>query len=96
MNRGELKNPVWTGDVNVTGGFLYETTIHLFDMMRFQFGEIEELVGYGSQHEYPSWTSSRSFLSSRTDFTARLLRRLTRAGIFHSSGSRCSATTARS
>ena len=41
MNRGELKNPIWTGDVNVTGGFLYDTTIHLFDMMRFQFGEIE-------------------------------------------------------
>ena len=53
MNRGELKNPIWTGDVNVTGGFLYETTIHLFDMMRFQFGEISELVAYGSQHEYP-------------------------------------------
>lgn len=53
MNRGELKDPVWTGDTNVTGGFLYETTIHLFDMMRFQFGEIEELVAYGSQHEYP-------------------------------------------
>ncbi|HKP69676.1 MAG TPA: Gfo/Idh/MocA family oxidoreductase [Pyrinomonadaceae bacterium] len=53
MNRGELKNPIWTGDVNVTGGFLYETTIHLFDMCRFQFGEIEELVAYGSQHEYP-------------------------------------------
>jgi myo-inositol 2-dehydrogenase/D-chiro-inositol 1-dehydrogenase len=53
MNRGELKNPVWTGDVNVTGGFLYETTIHLFDMVRYQFGEIAELVAYGSQHEYP-------------------------------------------
>lgn len=53
MNRGELKNPIWTGDVNVTGGFLYETTIHLFDMLRYQFGEIEELVAYGSQHEYP-------------------------------------------
>lgn len=53
MNRGELLNPVWTGDVNVTGGFLYETTIHLLDMMRFQFGEIAELVAYGSQHEYP-------------------------------------------
>ncbi|HNU06964.1 MAG TPA: Gfo/Idh/MocA family oxidoreductase [Pyrinomonadaceae bacterium] len=53
MNRGELKNPVWTGDTNVTGGFLYETTVHLFDMMRFQFGEIEELVAYGSQHDYP-------------------------------------------
>ena len=53
MNRGELQNPAWTGDVNVTGGFLYETTIHLFDMVRFQFGEIEELTAYGSEHEYP-------------------------------------------
>jgi len=53
MNRGELKNPVWTGDVGVTGGFLYETTIHLFDMIRWQFGEISELAAYGSQHEYP-------------------------------------------
>ena len=53
MNRGELVNPPWTGDVNVTGGFLYETTIHLFDMVRYQFGEIAELVAYGSQHEYP-------------------------------------------
>ncbi len=53
MNRGELLNPVWTGDVDVTGGFLYETTIHLFDMMRFQFGEVEELAAYGSTHEYP-------------------------------------------
>lgn len=53
MNRGELKVPEWTGDVGVTGGFLYETTIHLFDMLRFQFGEIAELYAYGSQHEYP-------------------------------------------
>jgi myo-inositol 2-dehydrogenase/D-chiro-inositol 1-dehydrogenase len=40
MNRGELLKPVWTGDDSVTGGFLYETPIHMFDMMRFQFGEI--------------------------------------------------------
>ncbi|MFZ1701800.1 MAG: Gfo/Idh/MocA family oxidoreductase [Pyrinomonadaceae bacterium] len=53
MNRGELKNPPWTGDVDVTGGFLYETTIHFLDMLRFQFGEIEELIAYGSRHEYP-------------------------------------------
>jgi len=53
MNRGELLKPEWTGDVSVTGGFLYETTIHLLDMVRFQFGEIGELVAYGSKHEYP-------------------------------------------
>ena len=40
MNRGELLNPAWTGDESVTGGFLFETPIHMFDMMRFQLGEI--------------------------------------------------------
>ncbi|MEP6924853.1 MAG: Gfo/Idh/MocA family oxidoreductase [Pyrinomonadaceae bacterium] len=52
MNRGELQNPEWTSDVSVTGGFLYETTIHMFDMMRFQFGEISEMIAVGSQRTY--------------------------------------------
>jgi myo-inositol 2-dehydrogenase / D-chiro-inositol 1-dehydrogenase len=43
MNRGELLKPAWTADDSVTGGFLYETPIHMFDMTRFQFGEIAAL-----------------------------------------------------
>jgi myo-inositol 2-dehydrogenase/D-chiro-inositol 1-dehydrogenase len=43
MNRGELLKPAWTGDDSISGGFLYETPIHMFDMMRFQFGEITTL-----------------------------------------------------
>lgn len=53
MNRGELINPEWVGDPQVTGGFLYETTIHMFDMMRFLFGEVSQLTALGSTHEYP-------------------------------------------
>ena len=52
MNRGELLKPEWTGDPEVTGGFLYETPIHMFDMMRFLFGELESLHAIGSRHEY--------------------------------------------
>jgi myo-inositol 2-dehydrogenase/D-chiro-inositol 1-dehydrogenase len=52
MNRGELLQPVWTGNPEVTGGFLYETPIHMFDMMRFLFGEVESLHAIGSSHEY--------------------------------------------
>ncbi|HYO91670.1 MAG TPA: Gfo/Idh/MocA family oxidoreductase, partial [Pyrinomonadaceae bacterium] len=52
MNRGELINPEWVGDAATTGGFLYETTIHMFDMMRFLFGEVSELSAIGSRHEY--------------------------------------------
>lgn len=53
MNRGELVKPEWVGDPRITGGFLYETTIHMFDMMRFLFGEITEMSALGSSHEYP-------------------------------------------
>lgn len=52
MNRGELLKPEWTGDPEITGGFLYETPIHMFDMMRFLFGELESLHAIGSKHEY--------------------------------------------
>ncbi len=52
MNRGELLKPEWTGDPAVTGGFLYETPIHMFDLMRFLFGEVESLHAVGSTHEY--------------------------------------------
>ena len=53
MNRGELLQPKWVGDPQITGGFLYETTIHMFDMMRFLFGEVMMLQALGSSHEYP-------------------------------------------
>lgn len=52
MNRGELLKPDWTGNPEITGGFLYETPIHMFDMMRFLFGEVESLHAIGSTHEY--------------------------------------------
>lgn len=52
MNRGELVSPDWVGDPAITGGFLYETTIHMFDMMRFLFGDVACLDAAGSSHEY--------------------------------------------
>ena len=53
MNRGELLDPEWVGNPKITGGFLYETTIHMFDMLRFLFGEVKTLQAIGSSHEYP-------------------------------------------
>jgi myo-inositol 2-dehydrogenase / D-chiro-inositol 1-dehydrogenase len=52
MNRGELLNPAWVGDPRLTGGFLYETTIHMLDLLRFLFGEIVALDVAASSHEY--------------------------------------------
>lgn len=51
-NRGELQQPPWTGDPRVTGGYLYETPVHLFDLARFLFGEVREVAGVARQSVY--------------------------------------------
>ena len=51
MNRGELLNPAWVGDASVTGGFLFETPIHMFDMMRFLMGEIASVEARESRQD---------------------------------------------
>ncbi|HEX5890234.1 MAG TPA: Gfo/Idh/MocA family oxidoreductase [Pyrinomonadaceae bacterium] len=72
MNRGELLNPDWTGDPSVTGGFLYETPIHMFDMMRFLFGEVDSLHAIGSQHEYREIDDFSVLLKFKSGFHATL------------------------
>jgi len=51
MNRGELLNPSWVGDGKVTGGFLYETPVHMFDLMRFFFGDVDWVEVAARAHE---------------------------------------------
>ena len=51
-NRGELQQPPWTGDPSVTGGYLYETPVHLFDMGRFLFGDVAVVTGHARQSVY--------------------------------------------
>jgi myo-inositol 2-dehydrogenase/D-chiro-inositol 1-dehydrogenase len=68
MNRGELVNPEWVGDPEITGGFLYETTIHMFDMARFLFGEVAEMAAYGSSHEYPETDEFSVIMKFRSGF----------------------------
>lgn len=44
MNRGELLNPAWVCNTELTGGFLYESTIHLLDVMRWLMGDVRQVV----------------------------------------------------
>lgn len=44
MNRGELIKPVWIADPAVSGGFLYESSIHLLDLARWLFGPLAEVT----------------------------------------------------
>ena len=72
MNRGELINPAWVGDPEVTGGFLFETTIHMFDMMRFLFGEVASIDAAGSSHEYPELDDFSALLRFESGLHATL------------------------
>ena len=72
MNRGELLNPEWVGDPKTTGGFLYETTIHMFDMLRFLFGEVAGVQAVGSAHEYPEIDDFSALFTFRSGLHATL------------------------
>lgn len=52
MNRGELVNPPWVWDSRLTGGFLYETPVHMFDLMRFFFGSVDWVQVAASAREH--------------------------------------------
>jgi len=69
MNRGELENPPWTADDSVTGGYLFETPIHIFDMAAFLMGECTEVVARAERLVYPTldtFTALLGFASGRT------------------------------
>ena len=72
MNRGELVSPDWVGDPRITGGFLYETTIHMFDMLRFLFGEVSTVQAIGSSHEYPETDDFSVLMSFQSGMHATL------------------------
>lgn len=52
MNRGELVNPSWVWNAQLTGGFLYETPVHMFDLMTFFFGKVEWVQVAARAHEH--------------------------------------------
>ncbi|SDP09580.1 myo-inositol 2-dehydrogenase / D-chiro-inositol 1-dehydrogenase [Paenibacillus sp. yr247] len=53
MNDGDMTSPPWVTNTALTGGFLYDTTIHMFDMVRFLVGEIAEVRCIAQQCHYP-------------------------------------------
>jgi myo-inositol 2-dehydrogenase / D-chiro-inositol 1-dehydrogenase len=52
MNRGELVNPPWVWNARLTGGFLYETPVHMFDLMTFFFGRVAWVQVAARAHDH--------------------------------------------
>ncbi|MCL6443681.1 MAG: Gfo/Idh/MocA family oxidoreductase [Alicyclobacillus sp.] len=53
MNDGDMTNPPWVTNIELTGGFLYDTTIHMFDMVRYLVGEVVEVRTTARSCVYP-------------------------------------------
>lgn len=54
MVTGELQRPAWGADPKISGGHLYDTTHHMFDMARWLFGEVSEVRCRAEANVYPT------------------------------------------
>lgn len=72
MNRGELVNPSWVWDARLTGGFLYETPVHMFDLMRFFFGDVEWVQVAARAHEHNELDDFSILLGFRSGLQATM------------------------
>jgi len=43
MNDGDMLTPAWFSDPKISGGFMYDTGIHLLDLVRWLLGPIQEV-----------------------------------------------------
>jgi myo-inositol 2-dehydrogenase/D-chiro-inositol 1-dehydrogenase len=72
MNRGELRRPAWTSDPAISGGFLYETPVHMLDMARHLFGEPVDVVVRARASVYSQLDDFSMLLTFGSGMTATL------------------------
>ncbi len=72
MNRGELEVPPWTADASVTGGFLFETPVHVIDLGNYLFGPLATVYARATRKIYPQEDSFAAVLSYRSGIDATL------------------------
>jgi myo-inositol 2-dehydrogenase/D-chiro-inositol 1-dehydrogenase len=52
QNDGDWLNPAWITDLSLTGGFLYESSVHLLDMLRWLMGEVVSVQARAKANVY--------------------------------------------
>ena len=55
INDGDMLTPSWYTNVAISGGFMYDTAVHLFDMIAWLIGPIESVAALGRQSCYPDY-----------------------------------------
>jgi myo-inositol 2-dehydrogenase/D-chiro-inositol 1-dehydrogenase len=52
QNDGDWLNPPWITDLSLTGGFLYESSVHLLDILRWLLGEVVSVQARAAANVY--------------------------------------------
>lgn len=52
QNDGDWHNPPWITDLSLTGGFLYESSVHLLDLLRWLMGEVVSVQARAQANVY--------------------------------------------
>jgi myo-inositol 2-dehydrogenase / D-chiro-inositol 1-dehydrogenase len=52
QNDGDWLNPPWITDLALTGGFLYESSVHLLDMLRWLLGDVVSVQARAKANVY--------------------------------------------
>jgi myo-inositol 2-dehydrogenase/D-chiro-inositol 1-dehydrogenase len=53
QNDADMINPPWLTDISMTGGFMYDTTVHFLDMAEYLMGSVVEVRAFGKATFYP-------------------------------------------
>lgn len=55
INDGDMLTPSWYTNVAISGGFMYDTAVHLFDMIAWLIGPVERVTALGRRSCYPDY-----------------------------------------
>ncbi len=67
INDGDMLTPRWYTDVAVSGGFMYDTAVHLVDMIAWLIGPVDSVSALGRQSCYPDYDDIAMLLRCRGD-----------------------------
>lgn len=65
MNDGDMLTPTWYTNVEICGGFMYDTAIHLVDMVAWLMGPVERVAALGRRSCYPDYDDIAMLLECR-------------------------------
>ncbi len=67
INDGDMLTPSWYTNVAISGGFMYDTAVHLIDMVAWLIGPVETVSALGRQSCYPDYDDVAMLLRCRGD-----------------------------